>query len=179
MAAQRRVAADTIPALAGCNALHHWAPLGIDTHPNGSPSGRTGWRGTSQTERTKSRTETELGCRIRTAVIYSRYNSPSPPSARQERFPGESGLTRGSVTLSVSPGQLFGDFLSVQKVTLRSTLPILGKDWMAMRTLLPALSSVLPFALSGTARLLKGRIRTSMSHSVAAYPPHRLTTEKT
>ena len=34
---------------------------------------------------------------------YNRYHAPSFPSARPEGFSGESGLARGSVTLSVSP----------------------------------------------------------------------------
>ncbi len=38
---------------------------------------------------------------------------------------GESDLARGSVTLSVSPEQLFGDFLSVQKVTPRRAFPLI------------------------------------------------------
>ena len=77
-----------------------------------------GWRGTSQTERGFSPAFDFLpGDSVSTAPVYNEHNVPPSPSACLVGSLGESGLACGSTTFSISPGQLFGDFLSTQKVT--------------------------------------------------------------
>ena len=51
--------------------------------------------------------DADPGSGVPTAPIYNRNQAQSFPSVRLVGYPGESGLAPGSVTLSVSPGQLF------------------------------------------------------------------------